>query len=187
MKDGSTYCVALIVDAATSSVQFWAAGVNCCSRGNFECDDAWDEKAHAGLVLRQHSWHPQCLAFSFFLGDCLCSLNSKCPCDDVSLDRGFRICDKRKNCCMAIWYFFPPADDNYVMVIFLRKTLELGNRFRLRTGFAIFVYLHACLTWSSAAILPHFLDMSTIKQQNKNGNMHITITVIDTMDGNVQI
>jgi len=58
-KDGSTYCVAPIVDAATSSVQFWAAGVNCCSRGNFECDDAWDEKAHAGLVLRQHSWHPQ--------------------------------------------------------------------------------------------------------------------------------
>lgn len=57
-QDGSTYCVAPIVDAATSSVQFFAAGIDCCSRGNFECDDAWDEKAHAGLVLR-HAWHPQ--------------------------------------------------------------------------------------------------------------------------------
>eukprot|EP00438_Fugacium_kawagutii_P025670 Skav205815 [mRNA] locus=scaffold307:430550:432604:+ [translate_table: standard] len=56
--DGSTYCVAPIVDAATSSVQFFAAGIDCCSRGKFECDDAWDEKAHAGLVLR-HAWHPQ--------------------------------------------------------------------------------------------------------------------------------
>lgn len=57
-KDGSRYCVAPIVDASTKLVQFWAAGLDCCRRGSFECDDAWDEKAHAGLVL-QHAWHPQ--------------------------------------------------------------------------------------------------------------------------------
>eukprot|EP00913_Durusdinium_trenchii_P009980 g9366.t1 len=26
--------------------------MDCCSRGTFECDDAWDQKAHAGLVLQ---------------------------------------------------------------------------------------------------------------------------------------
>ncbi|CAK9089895.1 unnamed protein product [Durusdinium trenchii] len=51
-KDGATYCVAPVIDASGGPIQFWAAGMDCCSRGTFECDDAWDQKAHAGLVLQ---------------------------------------------------------------------------------------------------------------------------------------
>lgn len=52
-KDGSVYCIAPIQDDADSKVQFWAAGYDCCgARGSFSCDDAWDNKAHAGVVLQ---------------------------------------------------------------------------------------------------------------------------------------
>lgn len=52
-KEGSVYCVAPIQDDADSTVQFWAAGLDCCgARGSFSCDDAWDIKAHAGVVLK---------------------------------------------------------------------------------------------------------------------------------------
>ncbi|CAJ1355086.1 unnamed protein product [Effrenium voratum] len=55
-KDGSTFCVAPIVDSeANASVQFWAAGVDCCG-GRFDCDDAWDGKAHAGV---RRAWREQ--------------------------------------------------------------------------------------------------------------------------------
>lgn len=49
-----TYCVAPIVAkgaAGTQSLQYWAAGVDCCvQHSNFTCDDAADRTAHAGLV-----------------------------------------------------------------------------------------------------------------------------------------
>lgn len=52
-KDGSVYCVAPIQDDADSKVQFFAAGLDCCgARGSFSCDDAWDSKARAGVVLQ---------------------------------------------------------------------------------------------------------------------------------------
>ncbi|CAE7213174.1 unnamed protein product [Symbiodinium sp. KB8] len=54
-KDRSVYCVAPIIDdSKPEKIQFWAAGQDCCSaRGDFECDDAWDRKAHAGVVVRR--------------------------------------------------------------------------------------------------------------------------------------
>jgi len=46
-----TYCVVPVVgDASTKAVQYWAAGVNCCTHGNFTCDAATNREAHAGLV-----------------------------------------------------------------------------------------------------------------------------------------
>lgn len=57
-KDRSVFCVAPISDdsPAGGKVQFWATGVDCCAaRGTFTCDDAWDPKAKAGIVLRNAS------------------------------------------------------------------------------------------------------------------------------------
>lgn len=53
-KDNDVYCVAPIAsDGPMDTVQFWAAGVNCCgARDSFVCDDAWNPKAHAGVVIR---------------------------------------------------------------------------------------------------------------------------------------
>lgn len=52
-KDTTTYCVAPVAsDAPFEQVQFWAAGTDCCgARGTFTCDDAWNPKARAGLVI----------------------------------------------------------------------------------------------------------------------------------------
>lgn len=52
---GSAYCVAPVVAKGPSmgqhSVQYWAAGTDCCDKGSkFSCDDAADPNAHAGLV-----------------------------------------------------------------------------------------------------------------------------------------
>lgn len=57
-KDGETYCVAPIAsDAPLDTVQFWAAGVDCCgARGSFACDDSWNPKAHAGVVINNVTW-----------------------------------------------------------------------------------------------------------------------------------
>lgn len=56
-KDTTTYCVAPIAsDAPFEQVQFWAAGTDCCgARGTFTCDDAWNPKARAGLVIHDVS------------------------------------------------------------------------------------------------------------------------------------
>jgi len=53
-KDGTTYCVAPIIDEMMSGVvEFWAVGTDCCNvRGSFQCDDAWTSKARSGVVLR---------------------------------------------------------------------------------------------------------------------------------------
>eukprot|EP00440_Ansanella_granifera_P075076 gb/GFBE01081476.1/.p1 GENE.gb/GFBE01081476.1/~~gb/GFBE01081476.1/.p1 ORF type:complete len:295 (+),score=50.75 gb/GFBE01081476.1/:1-885(+) len=60
-KDGTVYCVAPILDDSDAGkIQFWAVGQDCCGpRGSFSCDDAWDQKAHAGMVLPQRSRQPQ--------------------------------------------------------------------------------------------------------------------------------
>lgn len=52
-KDGKTYCVAPILDDSDNlDVEFWAVGTDCCgARGSFSCDDAWDPKAKAGVVI----------------------------------------------------------------------------------------------------------------------------------------
>lgn len=52
-KQGSTYCVAPILDETQHDrVQFWAAGLDCCpSRGDFACDDAWNPLAKSGVVI----------------------------------------------------------------------------------------------------------------------------------------
>jgi len=60
-KSGHVYCVAPIRDESmSSSVQFWAAGLDCCgARGSFMCDDAWDARARSALVIRSKDWHPE--------------------------------------------------------------------------------------------------------------------------------
>lgn len=57
-KDDSVYCVAPVAsDAPMDTVQFWAAGVDCCgARGSFICDDAWNPKAHSGVVIRNSTF-----------------------------------------------------------------------------------------------------------------------------------
>lgn len=62
-KDGGLYCVAPVIDEATTSeVGFWAVGQDCCSsRGNFVCDDAWNTDARAAIVVRKDD--------TFFGGD----------------------------------------------------------------------------------------------------------------------
>lgn len=57
-KDGNVFCVAPVAsDSPMDAVQFWAAGANCCeARGGFVCDDAWNSKAHAGVVIRNGSF-----------------------------------------------------------------------------------------------------------------------------------
>ena len=60
-KHTDTYCVAPILDDTQSSrVEFWAAGMNCCGkRADFKCDDAWDDRARAGVVILDNdSWLP---------------------------------------------------------------------------------------------------------------------------------
>lgn len=55
-KSDDTYCAAPILDGKEpdNTVQYWAVGVNCClERGDFECDDAKDPKAHGGIVLSE--------------------------------------------------------------------------------------------------------------------------------------
>jgi hypothetical protein len=56
-KAGNFYCVAPILDEDMDTrVEFWAAGVDCCSyRGDFSCDDAWDPKARSGAVIFEDS------------------------------------------------------------------------------------------------------------------------------------
>jgi len=54
---GTTYCVAPILDReseASSRVEFWAVGTNCCEEQVFTCDDAGVEgkaSPHGGLVV----------------------------------------------------------------------------------------------------------------------------------------
>jgi len=52
-KAGTVYCVAPILDDSQSArVEYWAAGVDCCSqRADFNCDDSWDPKAKSGVVI----------------------------------------------------------------------------------------------------------------------------------------
>jgi len=55
------YCVAPILDDTQSTtIQFWAAGVNCCGkRADFSCDSSWDSRARSGVVvLDNDSWMP---------------------------------------------------------------------------------------------------------------------------------
>lgn len=60
-KDGTVFCVAPVLDTSGSkTVEFWAAGKDCCgSRGSFECDDAWDHKAHGAIVLSAAALEPE--------------------------------------------------------------------------------------------------------------------------------
>lgn len=56
--DTYVYCVAPILGDTNDigSIQFWAAGRDCCGpRGNFVCDDAWNPKARSGVVIRDVS------------------------------------------------------------------------------------------------------------------------------------
>lgn len=52
-KIGTVYCVAPIVDdTQTDHVEYWAVGTDCCpSRGDFDCDDAWNPTAKSGVVI----------------------------------------------------------------------------------------------------------------------------------------
>lgn len=53
-KDHNVFCVAPVAsDAPLDTIQFWAAGTDCCgSRGSFVCDDSWNPKARSGIVIR---------------------------------------------------------------------------------------------------------------------------------------
>lgn len=54
--------------------------MDCCSRGTFECDDAWDQKAHAGLVLQARDqqlgnmWQP--LSLETLAAECVEPVNA---------------------------------------------------------------------------------------------------------------
>lgn len=51
-KSKRVFCVAPIVDYATTKINYWAAGVDCCGqRSDFACDDAYNTKARSGVVL----------------------------------------------------------------------------------------------------------------------------------------
>jgi hypothetical protein len=52
-RDGSVYCVAPIEDEVPiPKVQYWAVGRDCCGqRADFNCDDAWNPKAHSAVVM----------------------------------------------------------------------------------------------------------------------------------------
>ncbi|CAD7950895.1 unnamed protein product [Amoebophrya sp. A120] len=40
------------MDYATSTVQYWATGLNCCQpRGGFACDDVWNPRARSAVVV----------------------------------------------------------------------------------------------------------------------------------------
>lgn len=57
-KDKTVYCVTPVLDdtGLAGKVQFWAAGTDCCGpRSGFVCDDAWDPKARAGLVMNEET------------------------------------------------------------------------------------------------------------------------------------
>jgi len=56
-ESGKQYCVAPVLsDATDREVGYWAAGTDCCRhRGRFDCDDAWNEKAHSGFVIMDTS------------------------------------------------------------------------------------------------------------------------------------
>lgn len=56
-KANKWYCAAPILDETSGTrVEYWAVGVDCChSRGDFSCDDAWNWRAKAGLVVLQAS------------------------------------------------------------------------------------------------------------------------------------
>lgn len=55
VEDGTRYCVAPISDGqgtTNNRIQFWAAGVDCCSpSGEFYCDAVSDASARAGIVV----------------------------------------------------------------------------------------------------------------------------------------
>lgn len=66
-KHHEVYCVVPVTDDTLEKVQFWAAGLNCCSaRGTFTCDDAWNPKAKSGIVLRNvsHAYPPLHVEFA---------------------------------------------------------------------------------------------------------------------------
>lgn len=49
---GRTFCVAPIRDLAQSAhVEWWAAGYDCCSNGDFKCDASSDDAARGGIVV----------------------------------------------------------------------------------------------------------------------------------------
>lgn len=50
---GTVYCVAPILDdSQMDRVEYWAVGTDCCpSRGDFNCDDAWNPNAKSGVVI----------------------------------------------------------------------------------------------------------------------------------------
>merc|ERR1719443_993148 len=52
-KAGTFYCVAPILDEDMDTrVEYWAAGVDCCSyRGDFHCDDALDARTKSGALI----------------------------------------------------------------------------------------------------------------------------------------
>jgi len=49
---GNKYCVAPILGPQPAkTVEFWAAGTDCCSTGDFTCDDAKKKGAHGGARI----------------------------------------------------------------------------------------------------------------------------------------
>jgi len=52
-ENGDMYCVAPIYDpGAQPRIEYWAAGVNCCSaKGDFSCDAAQNKEAGGGVVV----------------------------------------------------------------------------------------------------------------------------------------
>jgi len=55
-KAGSIYCVAPVIRfeaTHASEIQYWAAGVDCCSRrGFYTCNDVGNKDAHSGMVIK---------------------------------------------------------------------------------------------------------------------------------------
>lgn len=57
IERGYTYCVAPIRDGTyMPRVEFWAVGMECCAAsGRFQCDEAEDRSAHAGIRIFDNS------------------------------------------------------------------------------------------------------------------------------------
>ena len=59
-KAKSTYCVAPIIDDETDIIYYWAAGTDCCGqRASFTCDDVWNPRARAAVVLTDNNGQGQ--------------------------------------------------------------------------------------------------------------------------------
>lgn len=67
-EDGMVYCVAPVTDPSKQPrIEYWAAGINCCSQaGNFNCDAAANPAAQGGVVVFDNNGWFSASRFPFY-------------------------------------------------------------------------------------------------------------------------